>query len=183
MSLVDDYVLERKLLENSLKVLNEYLKGRDQNVEFCDPKMLRQSALLSHISSEPLFGPAVLPSGLALLVVVANTVHVRPVVEALLPMSQGRQRSQNQERSAHVFLVEKMVQECHGLDGLTQTHLVGQDDIPSLLPGFDHPVETVELVDSQGSIVFVDWRVGLRVAGSSEFLLRLEIQDDSLEFP
>lgn len=87
----------------------------------------------SHRSSIHLFILAVhlilldhLPTGQA--AVIDNGIHVGPGGELPLPVCDGGKGSNNKERALHtsgVYLREQ----CDGLDGLTQTHLIGQDTV------------------------------------------------------
>lgn len=51
-----------------------------------------------------------------------------PGVELPLPGGERGQRHHHQEGPVELMLVEQVGQERDGLDGLSQTHLVGQDD-------------------------------------------------------
>jgi hypothetical protein len=49
-----------------------------------------------------------------------------------------------------------MIKKCDRLDGLSQTHLVGQDGVSLLIPRLYQPVHRLELIGSQKFVVFVD---------------------------
>lgn len=92
-----------------------------------------------------------------------------------------------------------MVEESDGLDSLTKTHLVSQDDVPPVIPSLDHPIQTLNLVRPQlppilqfgliGLVVFRQWFPAGDVMavqhiahlvhlGIAEFVLLLRVDDD-----
>lgn len=76
-----------------------------------------------------------LAAGLAAMV--DHHVELGPGAELPLPVGDGGERSDDQERpldALHVNLVE----ECDGLDGLSQTHLVSQNTVSSAGEQVDH---------------------------------------------
>lgn len=50
-----------------------------------------------------------------------------------------------------------MIQKRYRLNSLAQPHLIRQNHIPILVPGYDEPVQTVQLVVSEEFVVFEDW--------------------------
>lgn len=80
------------------------------------------------ISVVHLVGLDGLPAGLA--AVVDHHVELRPGPELPLPVGDGGERRDDQERPLDVFHVN-LVEECDRLDGLPQPHLVSQDTVTS----------------------------------------------------
>lgn len=60
--------------------------------------------------------------------VVNDAVHLRPGIKLSLPVGDGGERSDNQERTPDADVVD-FLQESDGLDGLAQAHLVGQNTV------------------------------------------------------
>ena len=57
---------------------------------------------------------------------VDHTVHVGPGLHLPLPVGDGGEGCEDEERPPHAALLH-LPQEPDGLDGLTQSHLVGQN--------------------------------------------------------
>lgn len=57
-----------------------------------------------------------------------DDIQLSPSFELTLPIRNGRQRSDNQERSSNAALVHR-VYKCNWLDGLAKTHFVGEDAV------------------------------------------------------
>lgn len=61
---------------------------------------------------------------------VDNDVEVGPGTELALPVGDGGERGDDEERPLNTHTVD-LLQECDGLDGLSQAHLVCQDAVSS----------------------------------------------------
>lgn len=61
---------------------------------------------------------------------VDNDVEVGPGTELALPVGDSGERGDNEERPLNAHTVD-LLQECDGLDGLSQAHLVCQDAVSS----------------------------------------------------
>lgn len=61
---------------------------------------------------------------------VDDDVEVGPGTELALPVGDGGERGDNEERPLNAHTVD-LLQECDGLDGLSQAHLVCQDAVSS----------------------------------------------------
>lgn len=61
---------------------------------------------------------------------VDNDVEVCPGTELALPVGDGGERGDNEERPLNAHTVD-LLQECDGLNGLSQAHLVCQDTVSS----------------------------------------------------
>lgn len=61
---------------------------------------------------------------------VDDDVDIGPSTELALPVGNGGERGNDEEWpfDAHA---KDLLQECDGLDGLSEAHLVGQDAVPS----------------------------------------------------
>lgn len=57
--------------------------------------------------------------------------------------------STHQERPLAMALLVERVEECNGLDGFTETHLVGKDGVYALTPRVTQPVQTLQLIRMQ----------------------------------
>lgn len=61
---------------------------------------------------------------------VDDDVEVGPGAELALPVGDGGERGDDEERPFDAHAVD-LLQEGDGLDGLSQAHLIGQDAVPS----------------------------------------------------
>lgn len=80
------------------------------------------------------------------LIVIENCVHVSPLISNFLPVSQGCQRCDDAEGSFDILLSEQVVQKSNCLNCLPESHLISQDRVTIIMPSFDKPVGTVDLV-------------------------------------
>lgn len=152
MSFVDDNTAPGDLPQLRA-VGQDHLKGGDQGVKLVrsgDQVILRrqekwslhacldavESTVYGHRSSTHLLVLAVhlvlldhLPTGQA--AVVDDGVHVGPGGELPLPVCDGGEGSDHEERALDTSSVD-LGEQCDGLDGLPQTHLICQDTV---LPG------------------------------------------------
>ena len=69
----------------------------------------------------------------------------RPEFELTLPVDQGREGDCDEVGSSAVTLLVERVQKRDRLDGLAQTHFVGQYDVGAALPAVASPVQTFQL--------------------------------------
>jgi len=49
------------------------------------------------------------------------------------------------------------VKESERLNSLTETHLIGQNDVPIFVPRLDQPVDTSDLVWLKSLALFIPW--------------------------
>ena len=119
-------------------VLEQDLVGGDQGVELgplvagVDPLLGAEDGPARHVTD------------------VGEHVHVRPpLLELVLPGVEGGEGHDDEEGAVEGVLVEEVVEEGDGLDGLAEPHLVGQDHRVVLGPGVNQPVDT--LMYSRGS--------------------------------
>ena len=61
---------------------------------------------------------------------VNDDVEIGPSTKLALPVSDGGERSDDEEWPFNAHTAD-LLQECDGLDGLSQAHLVCQDAVPS----------------------------------------------------
>jgi hypothetical protein len=165
MGFVDNDELEGNVHDDVCEVKQEDFVTGDQDLEFV--KFTWNSGT-SHRDVEviPLIVLYATASRLPVLVIVKNAVHVGPLLHSALPVLQGGKGSNNEEGALDVFEGEQVVEEGDGLNSLAQSHLISQDGIALLVPGFDEPVETLRLVGTQNLIVFVDvWLIHLVLVG------------------
>lgn len=105
------------LEDNQLKILELQLRGLDQCE--CVKCYLRVSAvhliLLEHLSADH-------------TAMVHNDVEVRPGSELSFPVSDGRERGDDEERPLDPCAID-LFQKSDGLDGLSQTHLIRQNTV------------------------------------------------------
>lgn len=117
-------------------------------MEFANFVSLGQGSILGHIISIPLIFPTHFPPNLTLTIVIQHRVEVGPVIKNSLPMGQSGQGGDYQEGPIQIFLLDQVVDKGHCLNGFPKTHFISQDNVRSFGPGFDHPIDTVQLVTS-----------------------------------
>lgn len=59
---------------------------------------------------------------------VHNDIEVRPGSELSLPVGDGRERGNDEERPLYPCAID-LIQKCDRLDGLSQTHLIRQNTV------------------------------------------------------
>lgn len=77
---------------------------------------------------------------------VHNDIHVCPSLDFTLPVTNSRQRRNNQKRALNVQFSVEVVEEGCGLDGFSKTHFVGQDAVLTTMVAIEQPIEAFELV-------------------------------------
>lgn len=152
MRLVHHYMLESKLL-HQLIIFYEILVVGQQDVEF---RYVRQNyfSVSPRIAIEKLVCLAYVFAVTSALVVVHQTVEICPRFYFSSPLVESSQGSKHQERTKYLLVHVKVIQKRNSLNRLTQTHLISKYSIPTLIPIFDMPVQTLVLELFQQFIVF-----------------------------
>lgn len=68
-----------------------------------------------------------------------------PLFEFLHPVRDSTLRNDDKVWPWNLFVFHKEGQERYGLDGLSETHLIGKDSVDTSLIQANHPVETIKL--------------------------------------
>ncbi len=71
-------------------------------------------------------------------------------------MFQGREGGDNKEGAPDVFEGVEVVEEGHTLDGFAEPHFVCKNHVSIFVPRTDQPIETLELVISEQTPVFIN---------------------------
>ena len=81
---------------------------------------------------------------------VHHHIHVwRPLLKFLLPGCDGGERYNKQKGSIDIVVMEQSTEETDGLDGFSQSHLIGKNTAVFPTPGTTQPVKSSELVVTQ----------------------------------
>ncbi|KAG5458152.1 MAG: hypothetical protein BJ554DRAFT_1687 [Olpidium bornovanus] len=69
-----------------------------------------------------------------------------PLLEFECPVGKGRERHDNKERAVLLLDLHQVCDQRDGLDGLAESHLVGQDAVQAVVVQRHHPLQALELV-------------------------------------
>ena len=116
MCFINDNVLKGNVNEDTLDILEEYFITGDKDMEFVDSVGVDDCPLGADVSVEPLIGSAGGPAFTSIHIIVEHSIQVGPLVHCPLPVLQGRQGGDHQERSFGRFKGVQVVQECSRLN-------------------------------------------------------------------
>lgn len=76
-----------------------------------------------------------------------------------------------------------MIEESYRLDGLPQSHLIGQQDVPVIVVSINHPIQGIQLVITQQSSLLVDGLSSCRVPQWSLQCTDVQLVEGGLQLP